>query len=769
MGQFRATTTAAVIMALCATALAVKPAKWTHEQPKDFSAGKLENVVVSTLGEVTLGRQTKTLLESEEDVEVINALARGGDGKIYAATGPKGRIYQVDGETVRKFASLPEDQTALSLLFTQDGRLLVGSGGGEQARIYVIDEKGNAEVFYEPKDVTYVWAMARGPAGEIYAATGIEGQLFRIEPDGKSGKVLADLKPRNLLCLAFGPDWLLYAGTDGDGLIYRINTETGKTFVMYDAKEAEISSIVIDEDGVIYASTAAADRARPGKPVADKPGGKPETSGPATQPKSPGTRPAGDETEDEDDESDDKPVASAPAGAKPQPRAVSLAESFSRMMAAAGGSSAGAAVGSGGEGNAIYRIDTNGFVTEVFRMPVIIFALAEADGTLYVATGNEGRIYAVTPAKDEIIPLVKLEPTQATTILRQPSGELLIGTANTAKLVRISPRYAEKGTLTSKPLDAGQIVKWGRMVWNADVPTGTRLTISTRSSNIEDEESESWEEWSDPIDATAPQQVQSVGARFLQYKLTFETTLPDATPTLRRLEIARIEENRPPRIPSLEVLSAREEAERPGSSPKVKALVGGGYGGENAPRNPDYYWVIKWKAEDANNDGLQYEVFYRELGAGRWIRMEEDLRETFRIWDTRTVPDGRYEVKVVASDAPDNPQGMALSVSRISDPLIVDNTPPEARISRSEVSGRSVTLHVTFNDALTSITGAEFSVDSDEKWFDLAADDDIFDSPAEAATFTVKELETGEHRIAVRVHDEHGNTRYVTQSVTIGG
>ena len=208
--------------------------------------------------------------------------------------------------------------------------------------------------------------------------------------------------------------------------------------------------------------------------------------------------------------------------------------------------------------------------------------------------------------------------------------------------------------------------------------------------------------------------------------------------------------------------SAREEAERPGSSPKVKALVGGGYGGENAPQS-DYYWVIKWKA-DANNDGLQYEVFYRELaGRGSAWKISGNLN-----LGTRTVPDGRYEVKVVASDA-GQPAGHGPVRPRISDPLIVDNTPPEARISRSEVSGRSVTLHVTFNDALTSITGAEFSVDSDEKWFDLAADDDIFDSPAEAATFTVKELETGEHRIAVRVHDEHGNTRYVTQSVTIGG
>lgn len=774
MGPFRATTTAMLGVGLwAAAALAVKPATWTHEQPKDFTAGKLENVVVNSLGEVTLGRQNQTLFDAGDDAGVINALVRAGDGKIYAATGPRGAVYQLDGDKATKFASLGEDETALSLLFTQDGRLLVGTGGGDQARIYRLDGNGKPEIFYEPKGARYVWAMARGRSGEIYAATGIEGHLHRIEPDGQSGKVLADLKPKNLLCLAFGPDGLLYAGTDGDGLVYRINTETGKTFVMYDAKEAEISSIVVDDEGVIYASTAAADRARPGKATADKPGGKPEKSG-TTQPKAAGTRPSQTAPEDEsENESDDEQSsASAPAGKGEPRKAMSMAESFSRMMAAAQGSGgASGPAGGSGEGNAIYRIDTSGFVTEIFRESVMVLALAEADGTIYAATGNEGRIYSISPASDEQLCLAKLEPNQATAIMRQPSGDLLVGTANPARLIRVSQRYAEKGTLTSKPLDAGQIVKWGRMVWSATVPTGTRLTVATRSANIEDEESESWDDWSPPMDLTAPQQIASVGARFLQYRVSFETTVPDATPMLRRLDIARIEENRVPRIPSLEILSAREEAEKPGSSPKVKALAGGGGfgGGEGAPKNPDYYWVIKWKAEDPNSDSMQYEVFYREIGANRWIRLEKDLKESLRIWDTRTVPDGRYEVKVIASDLPDNPPGTHLSGSRISDPMIVDNTPPDAKIDKPKVDGKSATLHVSFKDALTPIVEAAYSVNSNEEWFDLPADDDIFDSPTEAATFTIKDLDPGEHRIAVRVRDKYGNTAYATQSVTIGG
>jgi len=77
-------------------------------------------------------------------------------------------------------------------------------------------------------------------------------------------------------------------------------------------------------------------------------------------------------------------------------------------------------------------------------------------------------------------------------------------------------------------------------------------------------------------------------------------------------------------------------------------------------------------------------------------------------------------------------------------------------------------VHVIATDALTQIAGGEYSVDSSEDWFDLAADDDIFDSMSEAATFTINDLEPGEHRIAVRVSDRHFNTTYVAQTVTVG-
>ncbi len=744
MQRGRMCLSAALCLAMSAPhALAVKPEEWKHEQPKDFLAGKLENVVVSSLGEVMLGREVRTLQKIGDDVEVVNALAAAGDGKVYAATGPNGRIYQVDGDKVTEFAKLPDGGNILSLLFAGDGTLLAGTGG-DKARIHRIDGSGKASIFYEPPDAKYVWSMVRGSGGEIYAATGVEGRVYRIEPNGKTGKVLVDMKPKNVLCLAIGQNGMLYAGTDEEGLISRINPADGKLFVLYDAKEAEISSLVVDEEGNLYAATAAAESARPGRTVADKPGGTPDASE---------TKPSHGETMKSSSE-----AAAANATTRPatQPAGRNMGKSVSRSTP-------------GGEaGNVIYRIDTNGFVTEVFREPVIILAMVEASGTIYAATGNEGRIYSIVPSDERVTMLAKLEPAQGTSILRTSNNELIIGTANAPSIVRVADHYAAKGTLLSKAFDASQQVKWGRIAADAEIPSGAKLTIATRSSNVEDEESPAWEDWSSELELNARRQIPSTSARFLQYRITLETNDPKKTPLLRSLTIPRIEENRAPVLSSIELVSAREEAQKPTASSSVKAIVGAAFGGA-AQAGPQDYWVVKWKAEDPNKDTMEFEVYYRKVGDTRWIQMAKEVKEQLKIWDTRTVEDGRYEIRVVAKDSPSNPSGTDATSARLSDLLIVDNTPPDVSIDRVDTKGaKSVVVHVTMTDASTNIGEAAYSVDSDEEWTPLAPGDDIFDSMNETTTFTISDLEAGEHRIAVRVRDERGNTRYVGRTVTTG-
>lgn len=783
-------TTLAMVLALMLTAAptqAVKPEHWTHEQPKDFVAGTAKDVVVSSQGEVLLARASKLLHDAENDAEAINALAQSEDGTIYAATGPEGVIYRIDGEDVTKFATLPEGNI-FSLLFAKDGRLLAGTGGGENAKIFALNEQGKPSVFFEPKGAKYIWAMARGLDGEIYAATGNEGQLYVIDADGKNGKVLAKVKPKNILCLAFGHDGMLYMGTDEEGLIYRINPDTGKSYVMYDAAEAEISALVTDDEGNIYAATAAADQARPSRAIADKPGGKPEAdSKDAAAPTQPaGSQPAAgkdapktDQSKDESPKDADKNDAGKEEKTESKPAAIKLKSlaSVAQMLASRSlsttkptskGATAGESV-TPGSGNAIYRIDPYGFVTEVFRESVMILDLVEADGTIYAATGNEGRVYEISPKQDRKSMIVKLDAAQVTTLLKLDDGTLIAGTANNPKIMQIGAGFAEKGSLTSKPLDAGQIVKWGRIRWEAAVPAGAKLTIATRSGNVSNEESEAWDEWSDEVNATTPQQITSPGARFLQYRLTLETDKADATPRVSRINIARIEENRPPLISSVEALSAIEESKKPAGNPKAKQIAQAASLADSEVPPPQFHFIAKWRAEDPNQDPLTYELFYRQVGSTKWIRLAKELKEAAHIWDTRTVPDSRYELKVTADDRAGNSPITALQDSRISDPFLVDNTPPQVRIERVETIGkRGVRIRGVAIDESGNIAEAAYKVDSEETSHMIMADDDVLDSPEEPFTIVLHDLDPGYHWISIRVTDDHGNSRYVVCTVTTG-
>src|SRR5207249_5623552 len=71
--------------------------------------------------------------------------------------------------------------------------------------------------------------------------------------------------------------------------------------------------------------------------------------------------------------------------------------------------------------------------------------------------------------------------------------------------------------------------------------------------------------------------------------------------------------------------------------------------------------TLVWKADDENDDDLAYDVLYRREGETLWTPLRRAITEPILVWDTTTIPNGTYFVKVVASDAPTNPLGTALT------------------------------------------------------------------------------------------------------------
>jgi len=139
--------------------------------------------------------------------------------------------------------------------------------------------------------------------------------------------------------------------------------------------------------------------------------------------------------------------------------------------------------------------------------------------------------------------------------------------------------------------------------------------------------------------------------------------------------------------------------------------------------------TFAWKAEDEDGDRLVYTLQYRREGDQTWRDLKTGLSDSIYVWDTTTVADGRYVLRVIASDSPSNSADRALSGDRESDPIEVDNTPPTMSTDVRRQGGTTHLL-VHVHDARSPIGKLEYSVGGGA-WQLVYPIDGLADSPDE--------------------------------------
>jgi hypothetical protein len=178
--------------------------------------------------------------------------------------------------------------------------------------------------------------------------------------------------------------------------------------------------------------------------------------------------------------------------------------------------------------------------------------------------------------------------------------------------------------------------------------------------------------------------------------------------------------------------------------------------------------TARWAAHDDNGDDLMFSVWYRGVGERNWRLLKDKISEKFLSFDASLLPDGTYELKVVASDAPDHTDADTLTGEKICDQFVVDTTPPVPGVlTATLVAGTPARIHATFSakDATSPIARAEYSVDAGP-WQYLEPVGKVSDSLEEkydftadvpAATRAVAVTDAHEHVLAVRVYDRYEN------------
>ena len=164
----------------------------------------------------------------------------------------------------------------------------------------------------------------------------------------------------------------------------------------------------------------------------------------------------------------------------------------------------------------------------------------------------------------------------------------------------------------------------------------------------------------------------------------------------------------------------------------------------------------RWLAEDDNGDALEFKVEIRGANETAWKLLRDKVRERYLSWDSTAFDDGKYVLRVTASDAPANPPEQALTGVRESDPFLIDNTPPEITCCIGTVSSR-VMMQFHVRDALSTLGKAEYSVNGGE-WTVVEPTTRLTDSLEHDYVVTLPNRPSGEEvTLAVRVEDQYGN------------
>lgn len=658
---------------------------------KDFEEGEAISTMVAPPGEVLPGMKS-TRVTIDAAFAWCSVLSRDRS-TAYFGTGDRGRIFAIPtaGTTAAKMLAEIDSPWVTALVAKSDGNLLAGSTPGGQ--VFTVDSKTGKSKLLTKLAAEHVWALQYDQArSTTYAATGDPGQIFAIDAKG-SARLVWDSGDKHVISLAMDGGTLL-AGTADKAMLFRVHTD-GHAIALHDFEADEVRAIVRGKGSIYLAVNDFENPADTNQP--------PSTE---AQPAK-GTR-----------------IAAGPA---PASGVIARADAVKAR-------------------SAIYRLDDDGRIEQLFALAEGYFTalLLDGHGNLLATSGSQGKIYRI--AADRTVALAAAVPErQALSFV--PAGDgYLIGSGDVGAVYRVQHAQGADATYLSKVLDAEVPARWGHVWW-----TGSRdLVIETRSGNTGKPDA-NWSAFHRIQPVTHYQgenagSIKSQGARYIQYR----AILPGRESVLNDISIYYVPHNQRARITEVYLGD--------GSAPAL------GVGGATTPspttvpgstRVHSSVLKLRWKVENPDSDELIYKIRFRQVDDSVWRPLggPDPLAKPEYDWNTDSVPDGRYVIRVWASDEKVTPADRALDHVFESAPFLVDNTKPEIQgltVHADSVKGR-------IHDAASVIALVEYSVDGGD-WRPVQPLDGLYDQRDEDFTIPLpKSLEAGPHIMNVRAFDSADN------------
>ncbi|MCC6421066.1 MAG: hypothetical protein IT429_22745 [Gemmataceae bacterium] len=658
---------------------------------------------------------------------------------------------------LRQLASL--DATHVwDVVEDRHGNLFVATG--DEGKLYKVSPDGKATVAYTSPDCQ-ILCLALASDGTVYAGTGPTGLVVCIPPEGKT-KVLAQDLDAYVWCLALDEETrTVYAGTGPKGRIYQVSAD-GKASVFYATRQEHILCLARGPDKMLYAGTDKGglvyriDARGKGFVLYNAPQGEVRTllvteRGVYAGTSTPTRRQAG-------------AGSSAPAGGS--------------SVRPVGGASA-ARIQGGGKGGEKSKVgpdtDKGGGKTSSSKTGDAEESSSGAGQSGAAAApepaSGENSLYRIAP--DGTVRELFREKAMVLSLARQ-RGRLLVGTGMQGQLFEIDE--ATKERIEIARLDHGQIHclcrrRDGTIVLGTGDP-GKLYVLQERYASKGTVTSE-------VLDAklisrwgalgwkarTPPGTKVTVAVRSGNVEEPDDTwsdwsveqtdpehgraTAPPARFLQYRLTLATDNANVTPVVSAVTVRYVTTN-----QAPEVTAVE---VPDPNAAvQDRPGKFKLRWSAVDPNEDELTYSLHIRKEGWKNWVCIEDELSKREYEWDTSGIPSGTYQVKVVASDRRENAPEDVLTAERVSAPFPVSHTPPAVTVRVVGVEGDRAVLEATAIDPLVRLTEASFAVNG-KKWAPVFPTDGLFDGRTETFRFRTEALRPGTYVLVLRVRDAAGN------------
>jgi uncharacterized repeat protein (TIGR03803 family) len=684
--RFRALWVAAVAFA---GALATRDARavgtrtFELDTLEKLSGGDLKGVSVGSDGVVRAGWMLGDLPLPEGSGTTATCAVELADGSVLVGTGPSGggKVVRIAGDRASVFADTHESAVN-ALAIDKAGAVFAATTSNKIYRV----TQGKAEVAVTLEGVESVFALvADRRTGALYAGTGAEGRVMRIEPGGASSVFFKAEEPF-VVSLAVADDGAVYAGTSGRGVLYRI-AAAGRATVVYDfrtqdAHSEDVHAIALGQDRVVWA------------------------------------------------------IANEGAGGSSESTESSSSRRALGGRSAPGPSSAGRT--KPGKGS-LWRFDAQGRPERVMHHDEFHYVSLALDdrGAPFVGTGAEGRVYTVDEAH-RVSLVADTDERQIGALHVSGKVHYALG-SDPAAFHRVLSVGGPDSVWTSKPLDAGLHARFGHIRFSL---TGT-LEVSTRTGDTQTPDG-TWSAWSPPVATGAA--VASPAGRFVQIR----ARMRDAAATISDVTLPFVTEN-------LRAV-VTEVAAHPKGSHEPRDKEGVPASGSEPPKH-DAVLHVTWKVDNPDNDELRYRVQFRREGQSRWLDAttpDDVLTKSELDWDTSALPEGKYRVRVDASDELANPPTDTTRFALETAPVLVDNTPPIFKVLA--VQGRRLRVEVV--DGLGPIVRVEATIDGRVVWRPLPPADGIFDTADESVDTDLTPLlppGPGPYLVTVRAYDGAGN------------